>query len=110
MTALEALQQQSDTGSSGLNYLGRSGLHSVHGLNVAFIDGTYSSLEYREGVPGHGSAACRHFTQVSHCSSPTQLPCSPLRCAPPSTNTPGNTGSRLGPSVSLFRCTTASGM
>ncbi len=67
-TALEALQQ-ADAGSSGLTYLGRSGLQCVHGLNVAFLDGTYSSLEYREGVPGHGSAACRHFTQVTHCSS-----------------------------------------
>ena len=68
VTALEALQQ-SETSSSGLTYLGRSGLQSVHGLNVAVLDGTYSSLEYREGVPGHGSAACRHFTQVTHCSS-----------------------------------------
>ena len=67
MTALEALQN-SAASSSGLTYLGRSGCQSVHGLNVAFLDGTYSSLEYREGVPG--SAACRHFTQVSQRMSP----------------------------------------
>ena len=69
VTALEALQQ-SDAGSSGLTYLGRSGIQSVHGLNVAFLDGTYSSLEYREGLPGNGSAACRHFTQVTHWTTP----------------------------------------
>ena len=56
--------QQSDEGSPGLTYLGRSGLTSVHGLNVAFLDGTYSSLQYTQGVPEQGSAACRHFTQV----------------------------------------------
>ena len=68
-TAVIALRQ-SDAGGPGLTYLGRSGLQSVHGLSVAYLDGTYSSLEYREGVPGHGSAACRHFTQVTHCSYP----------------------------------------
>lgn len=64
--------QQSGEGSPVLRYLGRSGLTSVHGLNVAFLDGTYSSLQYTQGVPEQGSAACRHFTQVGLVIS---LPC-----------------------------------
>ena len=62
-TALEALQQ---SGSAGLTYLGRSGLETLQGLRVAFLDGTHSSLEYTQGTAEHSSpGACRHFTKVS---------------------------------------------
>ena len=106
MTALEALQQ-SETGSSGLTYLGRSGLQSVHGLNVAFLDGTYSSLEYREGVPGHGSAACRHFTQVTHCSSHLIAPTPRHSQSVVSQGKERHVASH-NPSLSAFSCCTSS--
>ena len=62
VTALKALQQ---SGSVGLTYLGRSGLETLQGLRVAFLDGTYSSLEYTQGTAEHSStSACRHFTKV----------------------------------------------
>ena len=64
VTALEALQQ-AGASARGLTYLGRSGLETVHGLNVAFLDGTRSSLDYTQGLPPDGASACRHFTQVS---------------------------------------------
>ena len=65
VTALKALQQ---SGSAGLTYLGRSGLETLQGLRVAFLDGTHSSLEYTQGPAEHSSpSACRHFTKVSSC-------------------------------------------
>ncbi|CAK0784495.1 hypothetical protein CVIRNUC_007699 [Coccomyxa viridis] len=61
VTALKALQQ---AGSAGLTYLGRSGLETLQGLRIAFLDGTHSSLEYTQGPAEHSSpSACRHFTK-----------------------------------------------
>ena len=72
VTALKALQQ---SGLTGLTYLGRSGLETLQGLRVAFLDGTHSSLEYTQGPAEHSSpSACRHFTKVSPCVTTSSHP------------------------------------
>lgn len=72
VTALKALQQ---AGSAGLTYLGRSGLETLQGLRIAFLDGTHSSLEYTQGPAEHSSpSACRHFTKVGPCGPTSNHP------------------------------------
>ncbi|KAL0053002.1 hypothetical protein WJX82_011315 [Trebouxia sp. C0006] len=53
------------TASSNIQYLGPSGLKTLQGLNVAFLDGIYNAAAYKQDAQDVGSAAgCRHYTQA----------------------------------------------
>lgn len=54
------------TASSNIQYLGTSGLKTLQGLNVAFLDGIYDTAAYKQDPQDVGSATgCRNYTQVS---------------------------------------------
>lgn len=54
------------TASSNIQYLGTSGLRTLQGLNVAFLDGIYDASAYNKDPQDIESATgCRHYTQVS---------------------------------------------
>jgi len=54
------------TASTNIHYLGTSGLKTLHGLNVAFLDGIYEAAAYTKDPPDVGSATgCQYYTQVS---------------------------------------------
>lgn len=62
------------TASSNIQYLGTSGLKTLQGLNVAFLDGIYDAAAYKQDPQDVGSATgCRHYTQVSR-STPNLSP------------------------------------
>lgn len=50
---------------TNINYLGPSGLKTVHGLNVAYLDGMYDETAFTNDPKSmDSSAGCRHYTQV----------------------------------------------
>ena len=52
--------------STNIHYLGTSGLKTLQGLNIAFLDGIYDANAYKQNAQDVGSATgCRHYTQVS---------------------------------------------
>jgi hypothetical protein len=58
-----ALASLSQTGSTGtVQYLGRSGIKKLYGLNVAYLDGTHDAKEFQEG--DEDAVTCRHYTKV----------------------------------------------
>ena len=62
----EAIQTLSAAPTSNLQYLGRAGLKTLAGLNVAFLDGTFDQSAYQSNVPSAStSTACAHYTQVT---------------------------------------------
>jgi lariat debranching enzyme len=57
--ALEALPAARD---SNIHYLGRAGVREVAGLNVAFLDGTYSAAAYHSADPeDEGGPGVRYY-------------------------------------------------
>ncbi len=62
------------TASSNIQYLGTSGLKTLQGLNVAFLDGIYNAAAYKQDAQDVGSAAgCRHYTQVNRSNPKPEL-------------------------------------
>ena len=63
-TNLSLLANQSSV--NNIHYLGRAGVRQIHGLNVAFLDGTYNKDAF--DAPGNAGDAktCQHYTQVRH--------------------------------------------
>lgn len=69
--ALEALALAPD---SNITYLGRRGVTSLRGLNVAFLDGTYNAAAFRAGSGGgDGAAGCRFYTEADLAALRLQL-------------------------------------
>ena len=65
----EAMRSLS-TASTNIHYLGISGLKTLQGLNIAFLDGIYDAKAYKQDAQDVGSATgCRHYTQVSRSQS-----------------------------------------
>ena len=51
---------------TNIHYLGPSGLKTVQGLNVAYLDGMYGEATYRSDPKDMDSTAgCRHYTEVT---------------------------------------------
>ena len=49
-----------------VKYLGRAGLQTLAGLNVAYMDGFFNPEKFREAPDEAGTGdGCRYFTQVS---------------------------------------------
>lgn len=62
----EAMQTLSNASTSNLHYLGRAGLKTLAGLNIAFLDGTFNQSAYQSNVPtASTSTGCAHYTQVT---------------------------------------------
>ena len=60
------LLQEGSEGSAATNieYLGRAGVRQIHGLTVAFLDGTYSKAAYSSLCKPDDQQSCRQYTQV----------------------------------------------
>ncbi len=74
--ALQSLAAESYAGN--ITYLGHAGVVQVHGLTVAFLDGTYNKSAFNGLQPNASSLGCRHYTQVrsSICwPCPNPIPC-----------------------------------
>lgn len=54
------------TADTNIHYLGPAGLKTLQGLNVAYLDGTYSEPAYSSDPKDMDSTfGCRHYTKVS---------------------------------------------
>ena len=61
----QAMQALSNATNNNLHYLGRAGLKTLTGLNIAFLDGTFDQTAYQSSLQGiEGSTGCAHYTQV----------------------------------------------
>ena len=59
------MQTASDAASSNLHYLGRAGLQTLLGLNIAFLDGTFDQAAFHNSSPASETdTGCAHYTQV----------------------------------------------
>lgn len=68
----QAMQALSNATGGNLHYLGRAGLKTLTGLNIAFLDGTFDQTAYQSNLEGADiSTGCAHYTQVI-----------PARCLP----------------------------
>ncbi|CAL8469438.1 g8979 [Coccomyxa elongata] len=57
--AAHAIESLSDADAS-VRYLGRSGIKQLHGLNLAYLDGTYDKQAFEDGST---TASCRHYSK-----------------------------------------------
>ena len=66
---------------TNINYLGPSGLKTLHGLNVAYLDGTFDKTAYTNDPKSmDSSAGCRHYTQVSRSAASSSMFCQQGDC------------------------------
>lgn len=60
-----AMQSFASAVGSNLHYLGRAGLKTLAGLNVAFLDGTFDQSVYQSKQQAvESGTGCTHYTQV----------------------------------------------
>ena len=63
-TNLSLLANQSP--ANNIHYLGTAGVRQIHGLNVAFLDGTYNKAAFDAPGTSGEATSCQHYTQVRH--------------------------------------------
>ena len=73
----EAMRSLS-TADTNIHYLGTSGVKTLQGLNVAFLDGIYNAADYSSDAQ-ETATGCRHYTQVSTSVHKSRLVCQVLQ-------------------------------